>query len=144
MSDSPQNSDTHSDEDRKNGLHGAGSINLDEGDLGKIQSLLFGSQLTAIVERLERLEARMDQRLAEQHHDLITKLGDFNTQQRDDNDAAKLEIDQLRKHLLSAEDSQENAYTELMSLIEELRKKKLDRASLAGLLGNVAEQIDSE
>ena len=119
-------------------------VQLDDGDLGKIQALLFGSQLSAINERLTRLEQKLDERVNHVHSELHQHVDRLSTAQQDENDSLRLEVDQVRQQLISSDDAQESAYTELMKLIQELKTKKLDRASLAGLLGDVAQRIDDE
>ena len=135
MSDATDQENSPENGSKKLSKSTASRLALDDGQLGQIQSLLFGSQLERLLARIEDLESRLVS--FESRHE--SELAKVDSQARDTVDHFNLEVDSLRTTLSS---SQDEARADLMALIDELRQKKLDRAALAGLLGNVAEQID--
>lgn len=121
-----------------------------DGDLGTIQSILFGSQAQKFEERMASLERRMqsdaDQVRAQLGSDLQASeqrlQGNVDSALSDLRQAAELE----RAHRLTSFDELEHRQREsTKELLEAVgmmeRETQLQRDTLAGVLENVAEQL---
>lgn len=63
-----------------------------DGDLGKVQELLFGQQLSTTTKQLDALQKRLEQQISESHILLMTRVDDLEK-------ACELKFDSLAKEL---------------------------------------------
>lgn len=153
---------------------------FDKGDLGKVQELLYGDQMTRLVQQIEQMGQHFSARLQSIETSLrdgmsaLTSLQQRETSERQTalealqqgceqaDTALHNGIDKLQRDTAKANaalaTSLENAAANWMATLDltredlldkliestaQLRAEKMDRSALSGLLGGLAQQIDT-
>ncbi|MGI9289007.1 MAG: hypothetical protein ACR2P1_26780 [Pseudomonadales bacterium] len=153
---------------------------FDKGDLGKVQELLYGAQMTRIVQQIEQMGQQFSSRLQAIETSLRDGLKALATVQESEtaerqtalqalqqeceqaDTALHKGMDKLQRDTAKADtalaESLENAASHWMSTLDltredlldkliestaQLKAQKVDRSALSGLLGGLAQQIDT-
>lgn len=153
---------------------------FDKGDLGKVQELLYGGQMTRIVQQIEQLNHQFSTRLQSIEASLrdginaLTALQERETAERRtalealqqgcehadtalhngidklQGDTAKADaalaksLENTTSHWTATLDqTREDLLDKLIESAAQLRAEKMDRTALSGLLGGLAQQIDT-